>query len=178
MDLAQHVSLKSNSLILTALHELLIHLKPRSDPALTQLLYPSPACSRMRDLEQLIHHPAPLRERLHVLAIRLDGLPIQLATAGIDVHLVGAEPARPLPEEAANPEEKDDGEREVRLEEALGVVEFCLTGRCDGGVELGIEMSVFEGMGKRAAAKGLGEKSGSRPRERHGASDIPEQLGR
>ena len=65
----------------------------------------------------------------------MDSVPVELAAAGVEVDLVGAQPAGALPEDAADPEDDDDGHGEVRLEEALGVVEAALDGT-DGDVEL------------------------------------------
>lgn len=66
----------------------------------------------------------------------MDISPVDLATTRVDVDLAGAEPALSLPEEATDPEEHDDGEGEVGLEETFGVVDTA-AGWADGHVELG-----------------------------------------
>lgn len=65
----------------------------------------------------------------------MDGIPIELAAARVDVDVPGPEPPLALPEEATDPEGYDDGEGEVRLEETLGVVEAAPR-RADGDKEL------------------------------------------
>lgn len=71
-----------------------------------------------------------------MLSVRADLVPVQLATAGVDVNLVQAQPPRPLPDEAEDPEGDDDREGKVGLEEALGVVDARLARGSDGGEEL------------------------------------------
>ena len=67
--------------------------------------------------------------------VGIDLIPVELTTAGVDVHLVCSEPTGALPEVADDPEEDDDGEGEVGLEEALGVTEGAV-GVGERGVEL------------------------------------------
>ena len=79
----------------------------------------------------------PPRPTRHLGPVLVDGHPVELAAIRVNVHLVRAQPAAPLPKVADDPEEEDDGEGEVQLEEALGGVEARLPdGGGDGGVKL------------------------------------------
>ena len=84
--------------------------------------------------------------------VRVDNIPIELTTASVNVHLVRAQPAASLPEVANDPEEEDDGEGEVDLEEALGGVQAGLSNwSSDSGVELqGSDMSASKGEAKHS----------------------------
>lgn len=67
----------------------------------------------------------------------VDGIPIKLTTAGIDIHLVGAEPPSALPGETNEPEDNDAEEGKLALEETLDGVETILAnGSGNGSVEL------------------------------------------
>lgn len=79
--------------------------------------------------------PPPSGHSRQLGAVRIDRVPVVHATARVDIDLVSAEPARALPDEAADPEDDDDGEGEVLHEETLGVVEAA-AGGADGYVEL------------------------------------------
>lgn len=72
---------------------------------------------------------------LHLLALTVDEIPVQLTTAGIDIHLSGPEPSGALPEVSSNPEDRDNKESEVRLEEVLGGTKVLADGR-NSSVEL------------------------------------------
>lgn len=98
------------------------------NPPLAQQTWPSSD-------EELVHQPAPQRHGRDLGAVLVDLVPRQFAAARVDVDLRRAQPAGPLPQPAADPEEDDDGERQVRLEEALDVVEAAAHG-ADGDVEL------------------------------------------
>lgn len=76
--------------------------------------------------------------------VLVDLVPGELAAASVDIDLVSAEPTAALPDETADPEDDDDRESEVRLEEALGIVEAATDG-ADGSVELGDEDDDVEG---------------------------------
>lgn len=82
-----------------------------------------------------MEHPLPRGHVGQARAVLVDGVPVELAAARVQVDLVGAQPAGALPEEAADPEDDDDGEGEVRLEEALHVVVAAADG-ADGDVQL------------------------------------------
>lgn len=70
-----------------------------------------------------------------------DLIPIQLATASVNIDLGYLQPASPLPGVSAEPEGYDNGKGEVGLEEALGIVEARFTRRCNGREELKISVS-------------------------------------
>ena len=74
----------------------------------------------MMRLEDTDDEALPRRPCLHFLALTVDEIPVQLTTAGIDIHLSGPEPSGALPEVSSNPEDRDDKESEVSLEEVLG----------------------------------------------------------
>lgn len=82
-----------------------------------------------------MQNPLPRRHGRELGAVRVDGVPVELAAADVDVDVARAQPGLALPDEADEPEKDDYGEGEVRLEEALGIVEAAL-GRTDGNVEL------------------------------------------
>lgn len=85
--------------------------------------------------ENRMHDPLPRRHGRQLGAVLVDCVPVELAAVEVDVDVARAQPGLALPGEADEPEEYDDGEGEVRLEEARGVIEAAL-GRADGDVEL------------------------------------------
>lgn len=85
--------------------------------------------------ENRMHDPLPSRHSRQPSAVLVDGVPVELAAVEVNVDVARAQPGLALPGETDEPEEHDDGEGEVRLEEARGVVEAAL-GRADGDVEL------------------------------------------
>lgn len=85
--------------------------------------------------EDRVEDPFPRWHGRQLGAVGVDGVPVELAAADVDVDVASAQPGLALPCKADEPEEYDDGEGEVRLEEALGIVEAAL-GRADGDVEL------------------------------------------
>lgn len=68
-------------------------------------------------------------------AILIDGIPVVFTAASVDVDLVGAKPASALPDKTTDPEDNDDGQGEVRLEETFGIVEPTFDG-ADGDKKL------------------------------------------
>jgi hypothetical protein len=88
------------------------------------------------NLHDLVERTSPSRPGGNLGAVGVDGLPVELTTTTVDIHLVGAEPAGALPGETNDPEEDDNEEGEVAGEETLGVVQFRARGG-DGVVELG-----------------------------------------
>jgi hypothetical protein len=86
-------------------------------------------------LEDAVESTLPRGPRLDLLALPVNGVPVEFTTAGVNVHLRGAKPSLALPEVAADPEERDDEEGEVVLEEGLGGTN-AHTNRRDGSVEL------------------------------------------
>lgn len=91
--------------------------------------------SKYRPLNNIIESPSPSWHGGNTLAFRMDLGPINLATTRVDVDLAGAKPALPLPGEAADPEEYDNGHGKVGFEETLGIVD-ATTWWADGYVEL------------------------------------------
>ena len=83
-----------------------------------------------------MHDPPPRRHRSQLGAVLIDRVPIEVSPSGIQVDISGAQPAAAFPQEAADPEDDDDGQGQVRLEEALHVVVTAADG-ADGNVELG-----------------------------------------
>lgn len=77
----------------------------------------------------------PRRPSLHLLTLAVDQVPVELTTAGINIHLSGPEPSLALPEVSTNPEGGDDEGRKVRLEELRGSTGLGADGR-DSSVEL------------------------------------------
>ena len=71
-------------------------------------------------LEDTGDETLPRRPSLHLLALAVDKIPVELTTAGIDIHLRSPEPSSALPEVSGNPEGSNDKESEVSLEEVLG----------------------------------------------------------
>ena len=74
--------------------------------------------------------PPPSRPGCNLLPELLMRLPIEFATARVDIDLVDLEPLCALPQVPADVEEHDDGEGEVGFEKGL-----CVEG-LDGDVEL------------------------------------------
>lgn len=88
-------------------------------------------------LDDEIEHTSPGRHGSNTLPLGTDSNPVDLAAASVNIDLMRAEPSGAFPDEAADPEEENDGEGEVGLEEAFGIVEFAfVTRRGDGDVEL------------------------------------------
>jgi hypothetical protein len=86
-------------------------------------------------LHDLVEEAPPGGPGSDLCAVSVDGLPVELTTTGVDIHLGSAEPASALPEEADDPEEHDDGDGEEGHEETLSVVDLILTGRVESSVE-------------------------------------------
>lgn len=67
----------------------------------------------------------------------VDGVPVELTTARVDVELVELDPASALPDITSSPEDQDDRDRQHRREESLSVVELAIVERWgNGDVEL------------------------------------------
>lgn len=79
--------------------------------------------------------PLPRRHSSEFRTVLVNLVPGQLTTTRVDVDLVNLEPAVALPEVATGPEEKNDWECKVRLEEPLDGVVSSSDG-ADGYVEL------------------------------------------
>ena len=82
-----------------------------------------------------MQQPLPGRHSSQPSLLGIDLRPVDRPAARIDVDLVDAEPPLALPEVAADPEEEDDGECEVDLEETFDVIEAAVDG-ADCDVEL------------------------------------------
>lgn len=85
--------------------------------------------------ENRMEGPLPRRHSRQLGAVGVDPVPVELAASRVDVDVARAQPPFTLPGEADEPEEDDDGEGEVRLEEARGVV-VAAPRWADGDVEL------------------------------------------
>lgn len=90
----------------------------------------------MMRLEDTVDEALPCRPGLHLLALTVDKIPIELTAAGIDIHLSSPEPSTALPEVSGNPEGGNDKESEVSLEEVLGSTDVLADGR-NSSVKLG-----------------------------------------
>ena len=80
----------------------------------------------------------PGRHLSELGAVLVDLVPRKLAAASVDIDLISTEPTSALPDEATDPEDDDDGESEISLEETLGIVEAATDG-ADGSVQRGDE---------------------------------------
>lgn len=90
-------------------------------------------------LEELPVQSSPERPGCPFRLELVDGFPIVLSAASVDIDLLESEPTLSLPQITATPEEKHDRQGQVRLEESVCIVELGCTGRSDGDVELGCE---------------------------------------
>ena len=86
-------------------------------------------------LKDAVEKSFPCRPGLHLLTLTVNEIPVELTTAGIDVHLCGPEPTSALPEITADPESKDDEEGKVRPKEILSGTDALANGR-DSSIEL------------------------------------------
>jgi hypothetical protein len=76
---------------------------------------------------------------LDFLALAVDEIPVQLTTAGINIHLGNCEPSLALPEVTCDPESTNDEEGKVSLEKILGCASLLAgfkTKRRNGSVKL------------------------------------------
>lgn len=70
-------------------------------------------------------------------SVCLDLVPVDLATASVDVHLGGPYPSLAFPDVSDDPEAENDGSGKILLEEALGGGQASIRGEhSNGGVEL------------------------------------------
>ena len=72
-----------------------------------------------RGLEEEVEDTLPHRHRGEFGLPAVDALPVVLTATAIDIDLVCAEPTFLLPEVATDPEDKDDREGEVGIEEIV-----------------------------------------------------------
>lgn len=86
-------------------------------------------------LEDLVESAPPCGPGSHLLALFVDVVPVKLTAPSVNINVFGSEPGLTLPEVTAKPEEQDDGEGEIRLEEAFGSSD-ALADRRDCSVEL------------------------------------------
>jgi hypothetical protein len=82
-----------------------------------------------------VKHAAPSRPCGLLGTLGVDVVPVKLSPAGVEINLVDAEPSLPLPDVSADPEETDNEEGEVTVEEFVGGSDLLAKGR-DGDVEL------------------------------------------
>jgi hypothetical protein len=78
----------------------------------------TPKCEKR--LEDAVGKALPRGPGLDLLTLFVDKVPVEFATAGIDVHLGRPEPACALPEVTSDPERTDHEKGEVGLEELVG----------------------------------------------------------
>ena len=86
-------------------------------------------------LEDLVQGTSPGRPGSLLGALRIDVVPVELPPASVDVDLVQLEPSLALPEVSADPEEDDDEEGKVAVEEVVSGTDLGAKGG-DGSVEL------------------------------------------
>lgn len=91
-------------------------------------------------LEEAVQEAFPRRPGLDLFTLAVDQIPVKLTTASVNVHLGGPEPSRALPEISSNPEDSDDEEGEVGLEEVLSRTKAFANGR-DSSVKLALLVS-------------------------------------
>lgn len=97
---------------------------------------PHPLLIHLR-LHDLVQEATPCGPRGNLGTVGVDGVPVELTTAGVDIHLVGSEPTGALPGEADDPEDNDAEQGKLTLEEALDGVQARLADRSsNGSVEL------------------------------------------
>lgn len=82
-----------------------------------------------------MENPLPRRHGSEFRTVLINLVPGQLTTTRVDINLVNLEPAGALPEKATGPEEKNDRESKVRLEEPLDGVVSSSDG-ADGDIKL------------------------------------------
>lgn len=60
-----------------------------------------------------MNEPSPLGQGGHLRLVRVDFIPVQFATTNVHVDVPRAQPSLSFPRIAADPEEDDDGKREI-----------------------------------------------------------------
>ena len=93
-------------------------------------------------LENNVESTSPRRHSGDPGALGVDDLPVELAATSVDINLVGAEPPLALPEVSADPEEGDDEEGKVAVEEVVSGTDLGAKGG-DGSVELERSVRAF-----------------------------------
>jgi hypothetical protein len=73
-------------------------------------------------LPPLVEDLAPLGPRGDLSAVGVDGIPVVLTQASVQINLVNSQELGALPEEASDPENKDDRDRQDVLQDTLGTV--------------------------------------------------------
>lgn len=92
-------------------------------------------CTRKPHLEDVLDGTLPRRHGSRLCALGVDVVPVKLSPASVDIDLVEREPSLALPEVTADPEEANDEEGEVRVEELVCSANL-LPRRRDSDVEL------------------------------------------
>lgn len=87
-------------------------------------------------LEDGRERASPGRPGCDLAPVGIDGIPVMLTAAGVEVDLVEFDPALALPDVSDNPKEEDDREGEIGLEKAFGVIEIAGEWRSDGNEKL------------------------------------------
>lgn len=75
--------------------------------------------SHLLHLEDASTEALPGWPGLHLLTLLVNQVPVKLTAASVNIHLGGPEPSLALPQETRSPEDKDDRESEIRLEEGV-----------------------------------------------------------
>jgi hypothetical protein len=92
-----------------------------------------------RNLENAGEETPPRRPGLHLLALAVNEVPVELTTTSVDIHLCGSEPALALPKVTCEPESSDDEGSKVGLKEVRGSTSL-LTRRKTKGRNSGVEL--------------------------------------
>lgn len=66
----------------------------------------------------------------------MDRLPVEFTPARVNINLIQTKPASPLPGKASDPKCNQDGECQIGLEKAFGVINTVFARRCDRREEL------------------------------------------
>lgn len=79
---------------------------------------------------------SPCRPACNLASVGVDGIPIMLTAASVEIDVGKSDPAFALPDIADSPEEEDDGESEIGLEETFSIVKVAGERRSDSDEEL------------------------------------------
>lgn len=100
------------------------HLK-RFIPLQIDIIYTNPLSptGKKKSYKYCVNQSPPAWHSRNISLVSIDFFPVEFATASIDIDILGTQPTLTLPEEAIDPEEEDDREGEVGLEETGCVVD-------------------------------------------------------
>lgn len=89
-------------------------------------------------LKHLLEVLLPLGHAGNVCTISVDLIPVVLSAAYINIYILNLDPGLSLPGKSDDPEEDDNWQSKVGLEESLGSVEFAIVKwRGNSSVKLG-----------------------------------------